>query len=80
MVMKQGMRETLTSPITHFFVDELKLYVGTTNNLKKLLDIVTTFSEDIGMKFGVDVSALRLMQENKQTAKYPLKLTTLSNL
>ena len=57
MVMKQGMRETVTSPITHFFVDELKLYVGTTNNLKKLLDIVTTFSEDIGMKFGVDVSA-----------------------
>ena len=79
MVMKQGMRETLTSPITHFFVDELKLYVGTTNNLKKLLDIVTTFLKDIGMKFGVDVSALRLMQENKQTAKYPLKLT-LSNL
>ena len=32
--------------ITHnFFVDDLKLYAGTTNNLIKLLDIVVTFSK-----------------------------------
>ena len=75
--------------ITHiFFVDDLKLYAGTTNNLKKLLDFVTTFSKDIDMKFGVDkcayikislgsinVPTLRLVRENKQTAKYPLKGT-----
>ena len=32
--------------ITHnFFVDDLKLYAGTTNNLIKLLDIVIKFSK-----------------------------------
>ena len=44
--------------ITHnFFVDDLKLYARTTDNLKKLLDIVATFSKDIDMKFGVDKCA-----------------------
>ena len=45
--------------ITHnFFVDNLKLYARTTNNLKKLPDIVTTtFWKDTDMKFGVDKCA-----------------------
>ena len=36
-----------------FFVDDLKLFATTLNNLKLLLDIVITFSKDIGMKFGL---------------------------
>ena len=41
----------------NFFVDDLKMYAATTNNLKKFLDILTTFSKDIDMKFGVDKCA-----------------------
>ena len=40
---------------THnLFVDDLKLYAQTTNSIKKELDIITTFSKDIGMAFGED--------------------------
>ena len=54
--------------ITHnFFVDDLKLYAGTTNNLKKLLDIVTTFSKYIDMKFEVDKCAYIKINAGKQT-------------
>ena len=54
--------------ITHnFFVDDLKLYAGTTNNLKKLLDIVTTFSKYIDMKFGVDKCVYIKINAGKQT-------------
>ena len=39
--------------ITHnFFVDDLKLYNSTTNGIKKQLDLVTRFSQDIGMNHG----------------------------
>ena len=39
--------------ITHlFFVDDLKLFAPNMNSMKLLLDLVTQFSKDIGMKFG----------------------------
>ena len=51
--------------ITHsFFVDDLKLYVGTT---KKLLDIVNTFSKDIDTKFEVDKCFCIKISTGKQT-------------
>ena len=61
--------------ITHiFFVDDLKLYAGTTNNLKKLLDFVTTFSKDTDMKFGVDKCAYIKISAGKQTnSKVPFE-------
>ena len=34
------------------FVDDLKLYSRTLDQMKKLLDIITTFTNDIGMIFG----------------------------
>ena len=38
---------------THnFSVDDLKLYTGDMNMVKRQLEIVTAFSKDIGMKFG----------------------------
>ena len=44
--------------ITHnFFVDDLKLYNSTMNGVKKQLDLVTRFSQDIGMKSGQDKCA-----------------------
>ena len=35
-----------------FFVDDLKLHATTMNQMTQLLDQVTHFSRDIGMKFG----------------------------
>ena len=44
--------------ITHlFFVDELKLFSSSVEKAKIQLDIVTTFSNDIGMLFGLDKCA-----------------------
>jgi hypothetical protein len=37
-----------------FYVDDLKLYASSPNDLKKLLNIVTKFSNDITMEFGMD--------------------------
>ena len=43
---------------THnFFVDDLKLFATNRATLMKQLDIITTFSENIGMKFGEDKCA-----------------------
>ena len=39
--------------ISHlFFIDDLKLYTSSLNKIMKLLDIVTHFTKDVGMKFG----------------------------
>ena len=47
-----GKRNSREINITHlFFVNDLKLFVANMNTMK-LLDLVTQFSEDIGMKFG----------------------------
>ena len=47
--------ENQSISINHLlFVDDLKLIATTLNNLKLLLDIVITFSKDIGMKFGLN--------------------------
>ena len=51
----------------NFFVDNPKLYAGTTNNLKNLLDIITTISKDTDMKFGVDKCAYIRINVGKQT-------------
>ena len=40
-----------------FFMDDLKLYAKNERELKQLLDIVYSFSSDIGMKFGIDKCA-----------------------
>ena len=65
--------------ITHnFFVDDLKLYGSTLNNIKKLLDIATTFSRDIGMQFGIDKCADININNGKQTiCKTPLEMNGL---
>ena len=51
---------------THnFFVDDLKLYSTTMKSLKEQLNIVTTFSKDIGMKFGADKCAVLHIHKGK---------------
>ena len=40
-----------------FFMDDLKLYAKNERELKQLVDIVYSFSSDIGMKFGIEKCA-----------------------
>ena len=48
-----GSSRTRSTNITHlFFVYDLKLYASNVQEATKLLDLVTTFSKDIRMKFG----------------------------
>ena len=52
--------------ITHnFFVDDLKLYSSTLNGIKKQLDLVTTYSNDIGMQFGQEKCAYLMIEKGK---------------
>ena len=53
--------------ITHLlFVDDLKLLAPTLNKIKLQLDIVTTFSKDIGMTFGEDKCAYICIDRGKR--------------
>ena len=49
-----------------FFVDDLKLFAMTINNLKLLLDIVTEFSKDISMSFGLNKCAYVYIERGKR--------------
>ena len=49
-----------------FFVDDLKLLSSTAENSYKQLDIVTTFSRDIGMSFGQDKCTYIYVECGKQ--------------
>ena len=52
--------------LTHlFFVDDLKLYTTTMDNLKAMLDIITQFSNDIGMTFGESKCAYQIIERGK---------------
>ena len=50
---KMGSSSNRNTNITHlFFVDDLKLYASNLQEAENLLDLVTIFSNDIGMKSG----------------------------
>ena len=53
--------------LTHlFFVDELKLYAATLQQSKLQLDVVTTFSRDIGIAFGEDKCGYVYIERGKK--------------
>ena len=52
-----------------FFVDDLKLYDPTLNQIKYLLDIVTTFSKDIGMAFRKDKCSYIYVEKGKRKSQ-----------
>ena len=60
------------------FVDDLKLYASSINILKKQLDLVTTFSNDIGMKFGQDKCAYIKIEKGKNTTTAPIEINGLT--
>ena len=60
----------LVKVLTHlFFVDDLKLYAPTLNQIKYLLDTVTTFSKDIGMAFGEDKCGYIYVERGKRKSQ-----------
>ena len=62
-----GKNGNLHQDITHlFFVDDLKLFTTNMSSAKTLLDLVTTFSQDIGMTFGESKCAYLMIQRGKQ--------------
>ena len=57
------------SKVTHnFFVDDLKLFASNEIDIKKLLDLVTTFSRDIFMDFGIDKCVYMKVVKGKQVS------------
>ena len=65
--------------LTHnFFVDELELYASPISILNKQLDLVTTFSNDIGMKFGKDKCAYIKIEKGKKTTTTPIETNGLT--
>ena len=52
-----------------FFVDDLKLYASTIAKMIKLLETVTQFSNDVGMKFGVSKCAYQVIERGKRKAQ-----------
>ena len=49
-----------------FFVDDLKLFAKNIYTAKQLLDMVTTFSKDINMQFGVEKCAYIYVERSKR--------------
>ena len=62
----------------NFFVDGIKLYASSISILKKQLDLVTTFSNDIGMKFGQDKCAYIKIEKEKNTTTTPIEINGLT--
>ena len=60
------------------FVDDLKLYASSISILKKQLDRLTTFSNDIGMKFGQDKCAYIKIEKGKNTTTIPTEINGLT--
>ena len=65
------------------FVDDLKLYATLMNNLKLLLDIITKFSKDNGMTFGLAKCAYMYIERGKRKSlgkKIDINRTEISEL
>ena len=64
---------------THnFSVDDLKLYANDINTVKRQLEIVTTFSKDIGMKFGEGKCAFLQIEKGIIKKSAPLNINLLA--
>ena len=61
-----------------FFVDDLKLYAQNIEKMIKILEIVTTFSHDVGMSFGISKCAYQCIERGKQKLQnQPLEVNSL---
>ena len=62
---KPGERDLNLSHL--FFVDDLKTFATDVNTAKMQLDLITTFTNDIGMEFGADKCAYLLIQNGERS-------------
>ena len=66
---KAGPPKERNTKITHlFFVDDLKTYAEDLNEAKFQLDLVATFTKDIGMEFGIDKCAYIYIDRGKKAS------------
>ena len=81
---KAGPPKERNTKITHlFFVDDLKTYAQDLNDAKFQLDVVTTFTRDIGMEFGIDKCAYIYIDRGKKKTlgeKFTIQGTELNEL
>ena len=62
----------------NFFVDDLKLYACDMNMVERQLEIVTTFSKDIGMKFGKEKCTFLHIEKGIIKKSSPLNINHLT--
>ena len=62
---KQEIEKTRTNLSHLFFVDDIKLYAWTLEMMRPVLEIVTQFSHDVGMKYGEDKCAYQCIKQGK---------------
>ena len=56
------------------FMDDLKLYAKTENDLGALLGVVELYSRDIGMEFGMDKCAVLTMKDGVRVERWGMEL------
>ena len=62
------------------FMDDLKLYTKTSNQLDSLIQTVRIFSSDIGMKFGIEKCAVLIIKRGKMTQSKGITLPDDTNI
>ena len=63
-----GKNRNRNQNISHLFIGDLKLFATNMNQMKLLLDQVTQFTNDIGMKFGQSKCSYMVVEKGKITA------------
>ena len=56
------------------FMDDLKLYSKSEKGLDSLIQTVRVFSEDIGMRFGIEKCAMLVMEKGKIVKSFGIEL------
>ena len=62
------------------FMDDLKLYTKTSNQLDSLIQTVWIFSNDVGMKFGIEKCAVLIIKKGKMTQSEGITLPDDTNI
>ena len=62
------------------FMDDLKLYAKTPNQLDSLIQTVRIFSNDIGMKFGIEKCAILIIKRGRMTQSDGITLPDDTNI
>ena len=79
--LSQGRQQDPSRRVNHLlFMDDLKLYASSDTQLQQLLQVVHTFSNDIGMKFGLDKCAKCCLRAGKKSHAENIQLDEDNNI